>query len=102
MTMNHGETDDAGENELRQKLRDHLKGKDFFFNPDAEAVTDLIRAMVKKRKKTGEFHCPCRMVVGDPEKDKKIICPCDYHESELERDGHCHCRLFVKKRSPGD
>ena len=40
--------------------------------------------------------------MGDAEKDKKIICPCVYHIEEIDREGECHCQLFVgdKKGEP--
>ncbi len=101
MDSKHSKIDNLDESELREKIKNHLKGKNFTLNPDEETVTGLIGAMVKRREKTGEFYCPCRRVTGDSEEDKKIICPCFYHEFELERDGHCHCWLFVKEGHPG-
>ena len=44
--------------------------------------------------KHGERYCPCRIRSGDTEKDRLIICPCAYHEDEIENEGHCHCNLF--------
>ncbi|MDK2916192.1 MAG: ferredoxin-thioredoxin reductase catalytic chain, partial [Euryarchaeota archaeon] len=38
-----------------------------------------------------------RLRSDDPEKDRIIICPCIYHEKEIEEQGTCHCRLFFKK-----
>ena len=29
-------------------------------------------------------------------KDKKIICPCQYYLKEVEENGYCHCRLFIR------
>lgn len=89
--------DKMEEEELLAKLKRHVEGKDFRFNPQEKAVMGLVGAMVKRRETHGEYYCPCRVVTGDPEQDKKIICPCYYHTFELERDGHCHCWLFVKK-----
>lgn len=91
--------DDALEREkstLRAKLERHLEGKPFRFNPDAGVVDRLLAAMAMRQRKTGSPYCPCRVATGDPEKDKDIACPCVYHEAEVERQGFCHCRLFVK------
>lgn len=101
MDQHHSEVDNMEERELLEKLRNHLKHKDFVFNPEEKTVKGLIGAMIKRKERSGEFYCPCRMVTGDPEEDKKIICPCYYHEFEVERDGHCHCWLFVKKDHKG-
>ncbi len=99
MEEKESKLDQIEEKELLAKLEKHLQGKDFTFNPDRKVVENLIKAMVRKREKTGEYYCPCRLVTGDPEEDQRIICPCYYHQFEVERDGHCHCWLFVKKKS---
>ena len=83
-------------NLLRERLEKYLFGKPFYFNPDPEIVDSILRAMLKRREKHGEDYCPCRLVSGDREKDAKIICPCVYHVEEIEKDGYCHCRLFMK------
>ena len=33
--------------------------------------------------------CPCRPLQDVP-------CPCEFMEAEVEKDGHCHCNLFLK------
>ncbi len=83
--------------ELRKRLELYLEGKDFAFNPDAETVNGILAAMTKRRERFGDDYCPCRRVTGDAEKDREIVCPCAFHLEELERDGRCHCHLFVKK-----
>jgi len=88
-------TDDAIE-ELRKKVAAYAEGKDFRLNPDEEVVEMVLKGMLKKREKFGADYCPCRMVSGDKEKDAPNICPCAYHLEELERDGQCHCRLYIK------
>jgi ferredoxin-thioredoxin reductase catalytic subunit len=35
------------------------------------------------------------MLSDDKETDAKIICPCEYHKEEIEKDGICSCDLFV-------
>lgn len=80
---------------LRARLEKYLTGKSFYFNPDPEIVDSILNAMTKRREKFGQDYCPCRMVSGDKEKDAAIICPCVYHEAEIDKDGHCHCRLFT-------
>lgn len=97
MSPENTAVDRMEEDELLDKLKRHVQGKDFRFNPDEKVVMGLVKAMVKKREKTGDYYCPCRVVTGDIEEDKKIVCPCYYHPYEIERDGFCHCHLFVKK-----
>lgn len=82
--------------EVRRRLEKYLEGKTFYFNPDPDIVDSVIKAIVKRRAKFGEDYCPCRVVTGDKEKDAAIICPCVYHEQEIDETGRCHCYLFAK------
>jgi ferredoxin-thioredoxin reductase catalytic chain len=66
-------------------------------NPDSQLVEALVRGMLMNEERHGDRYCPCRLVTGDPEKDRKNVCPCVYHKDEIARDGHCHCRLFLAK-----
>ena len=63
-------------------------------NPDNEMVKIVLEGLNKNREKYGFFYCPCRVVVGDKEKDKDKICPCKWSKEEIEKDGHCHCILY--------
>ena len=70
-------------------------------NPDTKTVDRVVKGLVMRKIKFGYAYCPCRLVMGDAEKDKKIICPCVYHVEEIERDGECHCNLLwaIKRRT---
>jgi ferredoxin-thioredoxin reductase catalytic subunit len=39
--------------------------------------------------------CPCRLAAGDRDKDKDIMCPCDYRAPDVEEFGSCYCSLYV-------
>jgi len=65
-------------------------------NPDKKRVQEVITGLLKKREKSGENYCPCRVVTGNKEKDEEIICPCVFHRGEIGLQGHCLCQLFVK------
>jgi len=82
--------------ELTKKSAEHAKSKGFKLNPNDAIVLGLVKGLLMRKEKFGEIYCPCRKVTGDKEEDKKIICPCIYHENEVARDGHCLCNLFVK------
>jgi ferredoxin-thioredoxin reductase catalytic chain len=66
-------------------------------NPNRKIAEAIAIGLSKNEEKYGERYCPCRRVTGDKEKDKAIICPCVYHLDEINKDGHCHCFLFVKR-----
>jgi ferredoxin-thioredoxin reductase catalytic subunit len=65
-------------------------------NPDPEVVHTIIGGLAKNKVKYGRAYCPCFFVSGDPEEDKKLICPCQYHRDDIEKSGKCHCGLFVR------
>lgn len=70
----------------------------YILNPDRESLDLVIEGLAKRREQYGSQYCPCRIVTGDKEQDRKIICPCVYHKDEIEQDGMCHCALFFKKK----
>ena len=74
----------------------YAENNGFKLNPDKEIYDIVIDGLVKNKEKTGKRYCPCRIVIGDEEQDKKIVCPCIYHKDEIEKDGMCHCALFFK------
>src|SRR5512137_2967820 len=74
--------------------KEYAEKKGLVLNNDDRQRNAVIRGLVRNRLKHGEKYCPCRIRSGDPEKDRLIICPCAYHEDEIEGEGHCHCNLF--------
>ncbi len=65
-------------------------------NPEVEIVETIVVGLAKNKLKHGCAYCPCMIVTGDPNEDKKIICPCRVHKEDIEKRGKCHCGLFVK------
>ncbi|WP_292485740.1 ferredoxin-thioredoxin reductase catalytic domain-containing protein [Methanohalobium sp.] len=63
-------------------------------NPDDEMLDLVLEGLAKNKIKHGRRYCPCRIITGDEEQDKKVICPCVYHKDEIDNDGMCHCALF--------
>jgi len=80
----------------KEEYKKYAKENGFKLNPNEKIVDSIIAGLKRNEEKYGERYCPCRKITGDKEIDKKIICPCVYHKEEIEKDGHCHCRLFVK------
>ncbi len=68
-------------------------------NPDPKYLEMLFGALARRKVKFGEFYCPCRVVTGDPAKDKPSICPCEPHAKEVAEHGHCLCKLFFRPDS---
>ncbi len=82
--------------EIISWIRKYAKEKKLAINPDDRQFTAVVRGLVRNRLKHGERYCPCRIRSGDAEKDRLIICPCTFHEQEIESEGHCHCNLFFR------
>lgn len=66
-------------------------------NPDDKITDMVIEGQIKNLEEKGFAYCPCKLLTKDPEKNKKLICPCFDHKEEIEKDGHCHCLLFFRK-----
>ena len=85
------------ENEFLEFAKKHAEEKGIMLNLDERIVQGIIKGLFMKEEKFGEKYCPCRVVSGDKEKDREIVCPCIFHLDEIKDMGHCHCNLFVKK-----
>jgi len=83
--------------QLYQALKKSQEAKDIYFNKDKDLVFELLEALVLNKERYGYMACPCRLACNDREKDKDIICPCDYREPDLEEYGACFCGLYVSK-----
>jgi thioredoxin 1 len=77
--------------------KEYADKKGLKLNPDEKAVEGLIKGLLENEKKHGARYCPCRRITGDIQEDRDKICPCKWHEEEINRDGHCYCGLFYKK-----
>ena len=86
------------EQELRLKLEKHVEENGVQLNPDTDVTNKIVGLLLHNSEIKGETYCPCRVTVGDPKKDKLIICPCVYSMGEIELQGRCHCNLFWKKQ----
>ena len=84
-----------------QKLYEMMKkvqeAKGYYFNQDRERTFELLEALITNKERYGYMGCPCRLVSGDRENDKDIICPCVYSVPDIEEFGSCYCNLYVSK-----
>lgn len=79
---------------MRRFAETYAEKAGYALNPDEEELEMVLDGLVQNKREHGRQYCPCRLVTGDEEKDQPKICPCEWHEEEIEEDGHCHCRLF--------
>lgn len=83
--------------ELHEMLKKSQEPKGYFFNKDRERVMDLMAALLFNKERYGYMGCPCRLVSGDKQNDRDIICPCVYRTPDVEEFGSCYCNLYVSK-----
>lgn len=66
-------------------------------NRDEEHLEMIISGLTKNYNRYGYFSCPCRDASGVKERDRDIICPCDYCRPDQKEFGHCYCGLYLTK-----
>jgi len=71
--------------------------KGYYFNRDREKTLQLLGALLVNKDRYGYMSCPCRLALGEREKDKDIICPCVYRQPDVEEFGSCYCNLYVSR-----
>jgi len=66
--------------------------------PNKTQVKRTIKGLLANEKKSGYHFCPCRIVTGNFDNDRNIICPCIFHKAEIKKQGHCLCNFFASKK----
>jgi ferredoxin-thioredoxin reductase catalytic chain len=84
-------------NELYEMLEKKQSAKGYFFNNNKVLVLELLEALLTNKGRYGYMGCPCRLLSGDRENDKDVICPCVYRTPDVEEFGSCYCSLYVSK-----
>ena len=87
---------------IRKMITDYAAHSSYKLNPDTKTVDRVVKGVGDAQDQIRVRILSVPIGYGDAEKDKKIICPCVYHVEEIEREGECHCQLFVgaKKGEP--
>jgi len=84
-----------------QQLYDMMKkvqeAKGYFFNTDRERVMELLESLLLNKQRYGYMGCPCRLLSGNRDQDRDIICPCVYSVPDIAEFGSCYCNLYVSK-----
>ena len=85
---------DEQEQRVREWAESYAAEHNWILNPDDKQRVAVIKGLARNTEKFGSAFCPCRIRSGDPEQDTRIICPCIYHQDELDQAGHCTCNFF--------
>jgi ferredoxin-thioredoxin reductase catalytic chain len=83
--------------QLYETLKKIQESKGYYFNIDKNRVFDLLDGLLVNKERYGYMGCPCRLLSGNRENDKDIICPCIYRKPDVEEYGSCYCNLYVSK-----
>ncbi len=83
--------------ELYERMKKVQEAKGYFFNKDKERTFELLEALLVNKDRYGYMGCPCRLVSGDRDADRDIICPCVYSVPDIDEYGSCYCNLYVSK-----
>lgn len=77
-----------------QRLQKIAQEQGLALNPDQERVEKVVGLMTANFEAVGEYICPCKQKSKPPVKGADILCPCPEMAEEIEKSGHCFCRLF--------
>ena len=82
---------------LYEKLKKNAENYGYHLNPDEQFTKDLIKGLLINEGRYKYQSCPCRLSTGAIEKDRDIICPCDYRDADTNDYGACYCGLYVSQ-----
>ncbi|NHZ45902.1 ferredoxin-thioredoxin reductase catalytic domain-containing protein [Nitratidesulfovibrio liaohensis] len=82
---------------LHDMLRKIQEPKGYFFNKDMDMTMPLLESLLVNKQRYGYMACPCRLALGEFEKDRDIVCPCVYREDDVKEYGACFCGLYVSQ-----
>jgi ferredoxin-thioredoxin reductase catalytic chain len=83
--------------DLMARLDRDARAGGYLLNPNKEDTLALCEGLLTNTKRFGYPSCPCRVADGNRDKDRDIICPCDYRDPDLNDWGACYCALYVTK-----
>jgi len=90
--------DSSNAESLKKSAEEYASSVGIKLNSNEKIVDGIIMGLLEKKKKFGDIHCPCRVSTGDSRKDAEITCPCVFHRGEIELEGICKCKFFVKSK----
>jgi ferredoxin-thioredoxin reductase catalytic subunit/glutaredoxin len=81
--------------DLFDRLKKINEPKGFMFNSNMERTFELLRSLLINMDRYGYMACPCRLASGEKDRDRDIMCPCEYREADVIEYGSCYCGLYV-------
>jgi ferredoxin-thioredoxin reductase catalytic chain len=81
--------------DVKKRAERDAKSRGMHLTPDEKLLQSLLEGLKTNEERYGYPSCPCRMASGEFEKDRDIICPCDYRDPDVAEYGSCYCSLYV-------
>ncbi len=75
-------------------IRRYAASRGLTVNPHWMFYTNLRLWLIESEAVFGKRYCPCFEPGDDAELNRKLICPCEFIEKDIESKGTCHCTLF--------
>jgi len=96
MTPNREEILKVAE-EIRPIIEHVAEKKGWIVNSMKDVADSVIEGLARNMIMRGKRYCTCRLPSGNEETDRQYICPCKMSTEDVEKEGHCHCYLYMKK-----
>jgi ferredoxin-thioredoxin reductase catalytic subunit len=77
-------------------VREYARSKGYLLNMNYDTFDTIIEGLARNKIRYGKPYCPCQLITGREEEDRKYICPCENHQMDIETSGSCNCSLFFK------
>lgn len=90
----------AARDRVTRMARRHADRQGFRLQPDEAQLRYVLGGLARNLIEHGRPYCPCREVTGEPESDRRNICPCRTHREEVRSAGECECGLFTRAGGP--
>lgn len=84
---------------LSEDIKRQAEASGYYINPEVDFTMELMDGLLINKERYGYLACPCRLSTGERDKDKDIICPCDYRDPDLFQFGACYCGLYISKKA---
>lgn len=81
--------------EVRRRAERYAKRSGLRLQSDQAQLDYVLHGLARNLLQYGRAYCPCREVTGNPDADRRNICPCRTHREEIEQSGQCECGLYV-------
>jgi ferredoxin-thioredoxin reductase catalytic subunit len=82
---------------IRRRAESDARSNGCYLNSDLEFLDDLLEGLKRNQERYGYSSCPCRLASGNFERDRDILCPCDFRDIDVHEFGACYCGLYIRK-----